>query len=120
MIETDVTNLTRINASRAGWKLWRNNVGAGKVDGKFIRWGLCNETPAANKNFKSSDLIGIRPVLITPDMVGQTIGQFVSIETKAPGWRYHGTEREVAQKRWIDMILANGGLAFFTNDGVIR
>lgn len=31
------------------------------------------------------DLICCRPLTITADMVGQTIGVFVAIETKAPG-----------------------------------
>lgn len=31
------------------------------------------------------DIIACRPLTITQDMVGQTIGVFVGIETKAPG-----------------------------------
>lgn len=116
-MESDNSNLIRINASKLGWRLWRNNVGAGKVDGKFMRWGLCNDSAILNQQFKSSDLIGIRPVVITQNMVGTTIGQFVSIEVKRPGWRFSGSDREMAQKRWIDMINKLGGLAFFTNKG---
>jgi len=48
-------------------------------------------------------LIGIKPG-----------GQFVSREVKRPGWRYTGTEREVAQLRWIEIVTALGGDAKFT------
>jgi hypothetical protein len=93
----------RIAASHAGWRLWRNNVGAGMVDGQFLRWGLCNDSNTINKRIKSSDLIGIKPG-----------GQFVAREVKQPGWRYRGTEREEAQLRFIEVVVAMGGDAKFT------
>lgn len=109
----------RVETSKLGWRLWRNNVGAGKLDsGSFVRFGLANDSAALNAQMKSSDLVGIRPVIITQDMVGQTIGQFVSYEVKSGGWRYKGTPRELAQKRWLDLILALGGHAKFTTGGL--
>lgn len=104
----------RIEAARAGLRLWRNNVGA-LVDerGVPVRYGLANDTPALNKKIKSGDLIGIRPRVITPQMVGQVIGQFTSRECKPVGWRWSGTDRELAQLAWCDLVNGLGGDACF-------
>lgn len=106
----------RLLASQAGDRLWRNNVGAGTLeDGCFVRWGLANESARVNEHIKSADLIGIRPVVITPDRVGQTIGQFVSRECKAKGWKLTaGDKRGQAQMRWAELIMAFGGDAKIT------
>jgi len=113
--EADCQIEIRLKASQAGWRLFRNNVGAGMLEnGNFLRWGLANDSTVLNKQIKSGDLIGLRPVLITDDMVGKTIGQFVSIEVKKTGWIYHGTDREAAQARWIDEINNLGGFALFS------
>lgn len=115
MSEATAQNLVRLAASRAGCRLWRNNVGAGYLtDGTFVRFGLANESAAVNKHIKSADLVGIRPVLITPDHVGQTIGQFLSREVKRPGWRYAGTAHERAQLAWAELVRSLGGDAAFT------
>lgn len=100
----------RIEASRKGVKLFRNNVGAlADKTGRFVRYGLANDSAAQNAALKSGDLIGIRPVLID----GHIFGQFVSREMKAPGWQYTGTDREVAQLNWINLINSCGGDAAF-------
>ena len=113
--------LIRMEASRKGLAMWRNNVGAGKLDnGSFVRWGLANDSTAVNTQIKSADLIGIRRVLITPELVGCVIGQFVSREVKHPGWRYTGTERERAQLAWAELVLSFGGdAAFATGEGTL-
>lgn len=113
--ESAVQSVVRMEASEKGVKLWRNNVGATPTpQGSFIRYGLCNDTPAMNKVIKSADLIGIRPILIKPYHVGHTLGQFVSREVKVSNWRYTGTEREVAQLAWAELIMSLGGDACFT------
>lgn len=115
--ESEVQEAIRLRAAYQGYRLWRNNVGAGKLDnGKFMRWGLANESTQVNKVMKSADLIGIRPVIITQEMVGQVIGQFVSLEIKEEGWHYRGTDTEVAQLVWRDIILASGGHALFISN----
>ena len=95
--------------------MWRNNVGV-LVDrtGRPVRFGLANESSALNARLKSSDLIGWRAVIVTPEMVGRRIAQFVSRECKAPGWTYRGDPREAAQKAWLDLVTTAGGDACFT------
>jgi hypothetical protein len=105
----------RLEASKAGWRLWRNNVGALQDStGRWVRYGLANDSLQLNKKIKSGDLIGIKPVVVTPQMVGHTIGQFVSREMKAPGWRYSATEHEQAQLAWTNLVNSLGGDAKFS------
>lgn len=104
----------RLEAPKHGVRLYRNNAGAGSDDnGNFFRWGLGNDTAAMNKKIKFPDLIGITPVLVTTQHVGQRLGVFTGVEVKAPGWRYMATEREVAQLAAHQLILSMGGLACF-------
>lgn len=100
--ESGAQREVQLEASQAGCVLWRNNVGAGTLEnGSYVRWGLANESKAMNNRLKSSDLIGIRPILITQDWVGHTIGQFVAREIKEPGWIYSGQGREKAQLNYL-------------------
>lgn len=118
--ESAVQTNIRLEASRVGVRLWRNNVGVAhdSESGMYVRYGLANESTQMNKVVKSSDLIGIRPVTITPAHVGTVIGQFVSREVKHGKWRYTGTDREVAQLNWINLINSMGGDGkFVTGEG---
>lgn len=117
--EAWVQSKIRLEASRAGVKLWRNNVGALLDErGVPIRYGLANDSPALNKIIKSGDLIGWRRITITRAHVGLRIAQFVSRECKRPDWKYSGDEHEQAQLRWIEAIIADGGDAcFVTGEG---
>ena len=113
--EARVLSVVRLEESRKGARLFRNNVGACyDQHGNFIRYGLANDSTALNKRIKSSDLIGIRPVLIEPGHVGSMMGQFVARECKRQGWRYTGTPREQAQARFLTLIESLGGDAQFT------
>lgn len=112
--ETAVQTAIRLEASRRGCLLFRNNVGAATTDnGSFIRFGLANDSAQLNARIKSADLIGIRPVIIQPYHVGRTLGVFLSREIKAAGWKFTGTDRERAQLRWAELILSMGGDAAF-------
>jgi len=112
--ESAVQTNIRIEASRIGARLWRNNVGAYQSDAGFIRYGLCNESKAMNEAVKSSDLIGIKPVLITQSMIGTTIGQFMAREVKKGDWKFTGTPRETAQLKFLEIVNALGGDGKFT------
>jgi hypothetical protein len=119
--EQSVQAAVRLEASRKGCRLWRNNVGACKTDtGGQIRYGLANDSAGMNRVIKSSDLIGIRPVTIGPEHVGTVIGQFLAREVKKGSWRFAGTDREQAQLRFIAAVRALGGdAAFSCGEGTI-
>ncbi len=116
--ESATLSKIRLKAAKKGIYLWRNNNGAvHTTDGTFIRFGLANDSKQLNEKLKSSDLIGIKPTKITPEMVGKTVGIFFSREVKREGWKYTGTPRETAQLAWIELINSLGGdAAFITNE----
>ena len=120
--EAAVQQRVRIEAAGAGVLLWRNNVGALLDErGRMVRYGLANDSKALNERIKSSDLIGLRPVLIRPEHVGRTIGQFVARECKAAGWSWHGSDRERAQLDFMRVVLMHGGDArFAAGPGTLR
>jgi len=97
--------------------LWRNNVGVLSDDnGRPIRYGLANDSKRMNEEVKSSDLIGITPITITPEMVGKTIAIFTAIECKAEGFKFNRRDkRQVAQKKYIDVVSGMGGIAGFAS-----
>lgn len=119
--EAAVKNTVRLEASKKGARLWVNNVGAMCDEtGRFVRFGLANDSEKMNKICKSSDLIGLRPVLITPAMVGVIIGQFVARETKHGDWKYTGTKHEQAQLNFLKLVVSLGGdAAFATGEGTL-
>lgn len=108
-------SLVRIDAAQNGVWLTRNNVGA-LIDtrGVPVRYGLANESKEQNRQVKSADLIGIKPITIQQHHVGSVIGQFVSREVKHAGWKFSGDEHEKAQLNWCNFVLAKGGDAAFT------
>lgn len=119
--ESAVQTKVRLEAPRKGVHLFRNNVGVLKDEtGRPVRYGLANDSSKVNKIVKSGDLIGWRKVLITEKHVGRPIAQFVSRECKAAAWTFSGTDREMAQLNWINLILVNGGDACFcTGEGTL-
>jgi hypothetical protein len=116
MNENEIQQLIQIEASKHNITLMRNNSGAlTDSTGRLVRYGLGNISEKSNKYLKSSDLIGIKEVVITQDMVGQKVGLFMAVEVKAEDWKYKASDREVAQKNFIDLIISKGGLGFFAN-----
>lgn len=109
--EQSVLRLVMLKAASLGMTVWRNNSGAAWTanrverrgrdvllqDARPLRAGLCSG---------SSDLIGIKPVTITQDMVGSTIGQFVAIEVKTKTGRVSPDQR-----KFLDHVKRMGGVA---------
>ncbi|MBB1074492.1 VRR-NUC domain-containing protein [Rhodoferax sp. 4810] len=110
--EHEIQNLILLSARELGYTLWRNNTGVGwqgnktsrRQDGAMIvqnarplHAGLCKG---------SSDLIGLRSRVITPDDVGECIAQFVALEVKAAGGRLSHE-----QVMFLDFIKNAGGIA---------
>lgn len=114
--ESAVQAHVRIAASKLGWRLFRNNVGVlMDKNGRPVRYGLANESKGMNLELKSSDLIGIRPILIGPQHVGHVIGQFIGREVKHGDWKYgEDPEREGPQENWAVLVNSLGGDAKFT------
>jgi len=113
--ESKNSQLIELEAPKHGVLLLRNNVGVA-VDhtDRPVRYGLANKSPQQNKLYKSADYVGITKVVITPDMVGKTIGVFTSLEVKKSPWHYTGAGREEAQERWAQLIRDHYGIAQFT------
>lgn len=115
MKEAAVASHVRLEAPKHHVHLWRNNVGAAQDHtGRMIRYGLANDSKQLAQHVKSSDFIGITPVTITQDMVGQTIGVFTAVETKPSTWKFlQSCKRSLAQKAFHDIVKAAGGFAGF-------
>ena len=115
--EARVQSLVRLEAAQSGYWLTRNNVGALQdKTGRFVRYGLANESKQQNELVKSGDLIGFRRRVIITSDVGSTIAQFTSRECKAEGWKFNpNDEHEQAQAAWRDFINSNGGDAAFVS-----
>lgn len=100
--------------------MFRNNVGACEdKTGRQIRYGLANESAQLNKVIKSSDLIGITPVMAFLASTGrwERLGVFTALEIKASGWRFSpGDERAVAQAKFHAIVRDAGGFAGFVSD----
>jgi len=102
--------------SRSDVRLFRNTCGFGYT-GKLLRQenGVVVLSNAHPTTFGlcpgSADLIGVQKIIITPEMAGQAIGRFVSIEVKGEGGRI-----SEQQKNWQRMVENMGGFAVFAKD----
>ena len=67
------------------------------ANGRPVSFGLCKG---------SADLIGWRTVTITPEMVGQQVAVFTSIEVKTATGRLRPE-----QQQWLDAVQSAGGIA---------
>ncbi len=100
--------------------VWRNNSGACEdKTGRLIRYGLGNDSKQLNDKIKSSDLIGITPVVawLPSANAWVKLGVFTALEIKAPGWHQTpGDKRAEAQAKFHDIVRDVGGFAGFVTD----
>lgn len=102
MSEKNIQALIQMAATQNGVTVWRNNTGVLPTpDGGMLRYGLCRG---------SSDLIGIRPTVITQAHVGKTVGIFTALEVKTPSGK--ATPEQI---NFINAISRLGGIA-----GIVR
>lgn len=114
--EAIVQDEIQMDAPKIGVNFLRNNSGVLRdATGRPVRFGLGNVSERVNKLFRSSDLIGIATVTITPDMVGKKIGVFVAAEIKEEGWTppKRLDDRLVGQANFINWVQERGGFASF-------
>lgn len=80
-------------------RLFRNQVGSlpDPRTGRLVTFGLARG---------SADLVGWRTVEITPEMVGQRVAVFLSIEIKTPTGRLRPD-----QQAWLRTVQQAGGIA---------
>ena len=98
MTEQQIQQHIRLACSTGDTRLFRNNTGTLKDQhGRPVQFGLCKG---------SADLIGWKRVMVTPDMVGQQVAVFLSIEVKTPTGRIRPE-----QQQWLDAVQAAGGIA---------
>ena len=96
--EQTIQQHIRLACSIGTCRLFRNNTGTLKdANGRPVSFGLCKG---------SADLIGWRTVTITPEMVGQQIAVFASIEVKSSSGRV-----KPEQQQWLNAVQAAGGIA---------
>ena len=79
-------------------RLFRNETGKlpDPRTGQWVRFGLAKG---------SSDLIGFKTIKITPEMIGQEIAQFVSLEIKTE----RGKLTDI-QENWLQKVKSSGGI----------
>ena len=98
--ETDIQQRIRLAlGTQHDLRLFRNQVGQlpDPRTGRPVQFGLARG---------SADLIGWRTVTITPDMVGQRVAVFTSIEVKTTTGRL-----TPAQHNWLGVVRGAGGIA---------
>jgi len=80
-------------------RIFRNNTGSlpDPRTGRPIQFGLTRG---------SADLIGWRTITITPEMVGQQLAVFPSLEVKTPTGRL-----TPEQRNWLEAVQRAGGIA---------
>lgn len=102
--EAAIQQQIMLDAPYHGATLWRNNVGACRDEtGRVIRYGLGNVSAGVTRKITSVDLVG---------MLNDT-GQLLAIEVKRQGWKFSGTERELAQRAFIELVQSRGGVGAF-------
>lgn len=99
-VETKIQQEIRLGlGTRDDVRLFRNQVGQlpDPRTGRPVQFGLAKG---------SADLVGWKTIEVTPDMVGQRLAVFTSIEVKTPTGR-----PTTYQKSWLAAVEKAGGIA---------
>lgn len=98
--ETDLQQRIRLAlGTQPDLRIFRNQVGSlpDPRTGRLVQFGLARG---------SADLIGWRTITVTPDMVGQRLAVFTSLEIKTPTGRL-----TPVQRNWLHAVDQAGGIA---------
>jgi len=102
--EKNIQNELIINLSRHGLLVWRNHVGVFRAyddPKRIVKVGIPGQP----------DIMAIKAITITPDMVGKTIGIACQIEVKTPTGR-----QSQQQKYWQEAVEQRGGVYVLARD----
>ena len=91
-------NIRLALGTKSNLRLFRNETGKlpDPRTGQWVQFGLAKG---------SSDLIGFKTIKVTPDMVGQEIAQFVSLEIKTETGKL-----TKMQHNWLQKVKTSGGI----------
>lgn len=105
--------------SRSDCRIWRNTVAQGVMgDVTWVRTPTTVRVHPGDAVVRharvlhaglaegSPDLIGLRTIVITPEMIGESIAAFVGVEVKSDAGR-----QSMIQKSFMGMLTARGALA---------
>jgi hypothetical protein len=100
---------------------WKNYRGSAIVKGHYIAYGLPPPPHGRredDQDMAGGDRIGFRQVVITPEMVGQTVAIILNIEEKTIN-----DTLKPNQKKWHNFIIDEGGISEIwkeKKDGTIK
>lgn len=101
MSETAIQQHIRLALGKLPWvRMFRNNVGKlpDPRTGRWVEFGVGGKG--------GGDLLGWRTITVTPEMVGQQVAVFTSIEVKTLTGRLRPE-----QEQWLKVVRAAGGIA---------
>ena len=101
--ESQIQREILIAANRGETRLFRNNIAKIKHHDRWISFGIPGKG--------GSDLLGWTSKTITPEMVGQKIAIFTSIEVKTPTGK-----PSKQQTQWLELVNRVGGIGRIIRD----